>query len=66
MSPSGDFLQSYAGARRQSAALYGRAVDALGGAVGHDVRHFEPVPMYVARGERGRKWDVDGNEYIDF
>ena len=66
MSPSGDFLQSYAGARRQSAALYARAVAALGGAVGHDVRHFEPVPMYVARGEGGRKWDVDGNEYIDF
>ena len=66
MSPSGDFLQSYAGARRQSAALFARAVDALGGAVGHDVRHFEPVPMYVARGEGGRKWDVDGNEYIDF
>ena len=66
MSPSGDFLQSYAGARRQSAALYARAVDALGGVVGHDVRHFEPVPMYVARGEGGRKWDVDGNEYIDF
>ena len=51
MSPSGDFLQSYAEARRESAALYARAVDALGGAVGHDVRHFEPVPMYVARGE---------------
>ena len=66
MAPSGDFLQSYAEARRQSAALYARAVDALGGAVGHDVRHFEPVPMYVARGEGGRKWDVDGNEYIDF
>ena len=66
MSPSGDFLQSYAGARKQSAALYARAADALGGAVGHDVRHFEPVPMYVARGEGGRKWDVDGNEYIDF
>ena len=66
MSPSGDFLQSYAEARKQSAALYARAIDALGGAVGHDVRHFEPVPMYVARGEGGRKWDVDGNEYIDF
>ena len=66
MSPSGDFLQSYAEARKQSAALYARAADALGGAVGHDVRHFEPVPMYVARGEGGRKWDVDGNEYIDF
>ena len=66
MSPSGDFLQSYAQARRQSAALFARAADALGGAVGHDVRHFEPVPLYVTRGEGGRKWDVDGNEYIDF
>ncbi len=66
MSSSSDFLQTYSEARRQSAALYARAVDALGGAVGHDVRHFEPVPMYVTRGQGGRKWDVDGNEYIDF
>ena len=66
MSPSGDFLQTYSEARRQSAVLYARAVDALGGAVGHDVRHFEPVPMYVTRGQGARKWDVDGNEYVDF
>ena len=61
-----DFMQSYADARPESAAWYSRARAALGGAVGHDVRHFEPVPMYITRGEGSRKWDVDGNEYIDF
>lgn len=29
-------------------------------------RLFAPVPMYVARGEGCRKWDVDGHEYVDF
>jgi glutamate-1-semialdehyde 2,1-aminomutase len=38
----------------------------LGGGVGHDLRHFEPVPLYITRAKGGRKWDVDGNEYIDF
>jgi glutamate-1-semialdehyde 2,1-aminomutase len=25
-----------------------------------------PVPLYVSHGRGSRKWDVDGNEYIDF
>jgi glutamate-1-semialdehyde 2,1-aminomutase len=24
------------------------------------------VPLYIARARGGRKWDVDGNEYVDF
>jgi glutamate-1-semialdehyde 2,1-aminomutase len=27
---------------------------------------FEPMPRYIERGRAGRKWDLDGNEYIDF
>ena len=66
MTKTDDIAQAYAEARPQSAAWHARARAALGGTVGHDVRHFEPVPMYITRGESGRKWDVDGNEYIDF
>jgi glutamate-1-semialdehyde aminotransferase len=33
---------------------------------GHDLRHFEPVPLYIAKEKVARKWDVDCNEYVDF
>ena len=59
---SADFVAQ----RPKSMQLYERASNALGGRVGHDLRHFSPVPLYVKRGQGGRKWDVDDNEYIDF
>lgn len=43
-----------------------RASKALAGKVGHDLRAPNPLPLYIERGAGGRKWDVDGNEYIDF
>ena len=61
-----NFIDAYAAARTKSAACYRRASAVLGGNVGHDLRYFEPMPLYIERGRAGRKWDVDGNEYIDF
>ena len=61
-----DLFRSYAEARPKALKWLERASASLGGTVGHDVRHFNPVPMYVERGAGGRKWDVDGNEYVDF
>ena len=61
-----NFTDAYAAARTKSAACYLRASAVLGGNVGHDLRYFEPMPLYIERGRAGRKWDVDGNEYIDF
>src|SRR5262249_45212712 len=52
--------------RPRSAELYRRARQVLAGGVGHDLRHFEPVPLYVERAKGARKWDIDGNEYVDF
>lgn len=66
MSKSRNLIDAYAAKRPQSANWFQRARAVLGGGVGHDLRHFEPVPLYIKRGEGGRKWDVDGNEYIDF
>ncbi len=43
-----------------------RASKALAGKVGHDLRVPNPLPLYIERGVGGRKWDVDGHEYIDF
>src|SRR6516164_2560769 len=66
MSKDTHLIQAYAVRRPKSAELYRRACQVLGGGVGHDLRHFEPVPLYIARAQGSRKWDVDGNEYIDF
>ncbi len=32
----------------------------------HDSRHIKPYGLYAERAEGSRKWDVDGNEYIDY
>jgi glutamate-1-semialdehyde 2,1-aminomutase len=66
MSTPGDFMQAYSARRPKSVQYYQRARQVLAGGVGHDLRHFEPVPLYIARAHGGRKWDVDGNEYVDF
>ncbi|MDA1049215.1 MAG: aminotransferase class III-fold pyridoxal phosphate-dependent enzyme [Planctomycetota bacterium] len=66
MSKDNNLIEAYAAKRPQSANWFKRARAVLGGGVGHDLRYFEPVPLYIDRGVGGRKWDVDGNEYIDF
>lgn len=52
-----------------NAALYGRALERIPGAVNSPVRAFRSVggtPYFVTRGEGARVWDVEGNEYIDW
>ena len=61
-----DLAASYVAARPKSATCFERESRVLAGRVGHDLRYFEPVPLYIERGKGGRKWDVDGNEYVDF
>ena len=34
--------------------------------VTHETRFLSPFPIYATRAEGPRKWDVDGNEYIDY
>ncbi len=34
--------------------------------VTHDSRYLQPYGIYVERGDGSRKWDVDGNEYVDY
>lgn len=61
-----ELTQTYATLRPEGREFRERAGRVLAGGVGHDLRHFEPVPLYIARGRGGRKWDVDGHEYVDF
>ena len=32
----------------------------------HDSRYLRPYSIYVERAAASRKWDVDGNEYVDY
>ena len=51
----------------RSAELYPRFREVFpSGGAGHDGYVAEPFPIAIARGQGPRKWDVDGNEYIDY
>jgi glutamate-1-semialdehyde 2,1-aminomutase len=50
----------------QSLAAWERARKVLAGGVGHDLRMQQPHPTYTDHAKGCRKWDVDGNEYIDY
>jgi len=49
-----------------SAALYEQAKETFPSGVTHDSRYAKPFPIYVNRAQGSRKWDVDGNEYVDY
>ena len=66
MAPENDLIAAYAAKRPKSGEYWQRAQQVLAGGVGHDLRRFEPTPLYITRARGARKWDVDGNEYIDF
>ena len=36
------------------------------GGVTHDTRYVTPFPIYVTHANGPLKWDVDGNEYVDY
>ena len=49
-----------------STALYQSALTVFPSGITHDSRYAEPFPIYIARAMGSRKWDVDGNEYVDY
>ena len=49
-----------------SERLYQRALKVFPNGVTHDARFMKPFPLYVERAGGSKKWDVDGNEYIDY
>jgi len=56
----------YRAKHAKSAALWERARHSIPGGITHDIRHLAPFPTYVERAAGTRKWDVDGNEYVDY
>ena len=50
----------------QSAKLAKRARQIFPSGITHDARHIEPHGIFVTHAHGSRKWDVDGNQYIDY
>lgn len=49
-----------------SAQLARRAGRVFPDGVTHDLRRLTPFSLYVSRASGSRKWDVDGNELVDY
>ena len=58
--------QDYLIKHAKSAELYTRAKECFPSGVTHDIRYLKPFPIFSREAKGGRKWDVDGNEYVDF
>ena len=55
------------GSHSHSHELFERALRIFPSGVTHDNRYFGAVePVYFNRAQGSRKWDVEGNEYIDY
>lgn len=52
--------------RSTSKALFERAKGTIAGGITSELRAAEPFPIFIDRAEGSRKWDVDGNEYVDY
>ncbi|HDO41813.1 MAG TPA: aspartate aminotransferase family protein, partial [Candidatus Bathyarchaeota archaeon] len=62
----GKIEEKYLKKHPKSRELYEKAKTLFARGVTHDSRYFEPMPIYCVRAKGSRKWDVDGNEYIDY
>ena len=59
--------ETYIRRNPKSAALFPRFQRYFpSGGGGHDGYVADPFPVTIERGQGPRKWDVDGNEYIDY
>jgi glutamate-1-semialdehyde 2,1-aminomutase len=58
--------EAYIRRNPKSAELYPKFKQVFPSGVSHDMRATDPFPICIARAQGARKWDVDGNEYIDF
>ena len=49
-----------------SGVLFERARKVLPSGITHDGRYLDPYSIHVGKAKGPRKWDVDGNEYVDY
>ncbi len=49
-----------------SAQLAAEAAELFPSGITHDARNIDPYNIYIERARGPRKWDVDGNGYVDY
>jgi glutamate-1-semialdehyde 2,1-aminomutase len=59
-------VAAYRERTQKSAELAATARQTFPSGITHDSRHTDPYGIYVDHAKGSRKWDVDGNEYVDF
>ncbi|HEV8573150.1 MAG TPA: aspartate aminotransferase family protein [Dehalococcoidia bacterium] len=59
-------LDAYQRAHPGSQRLYEESLQTFPSGVTHDIRYVSPFPIFINRAAGSRKWDVDGNEYVDY
>lgn len=66
MNDNATILEQYLARSSLSEAFARSARTVLPGGIVTDTRFFEPYGIYVERAAGVHKWDVDGNDYLDF
>ena len=59
-------LDVYSSSHQKSHEIYKQACQVFPSGATHDSRFLDPFPIYIERALGSKKWDVDGNEYIDY
>ncbi len=58
--------QEYLSKHPKSARLFQESAEVFADGVTHDTRYVTPFPLVMTHGAGPLKWDVDGNEYVDY
>ncbi|MBM3342041.1 MAG: aminotransferase class III-fold pyridoxal phosphate-dependent enzyme [Betaproteobacteria bacterium] len=61
-----NIVDTYRSRTQRSAARHQEALNLLPSGIVHDSRRIWPYGVYGERALGSRKWDIDGNEYIDY
>ena len=61
-----NIVEQYRRSHLGSQELHKRAVEVFANGATHGVRVLDPFKPYMTHARGSRKWDVDGNEYIDY
>lgn len=57
-----EFIEEFSGSRQRAM----QALEIYPAGVTHDSRYVKPFPIYIARAQGARKWDVDDHELTDY
>ena len=58
--------REYVALHPRSAELFKESLDVFPGGATHEVRRLLPFPVFMIQATGACKWDVDGQEYIDY